>query len=202
MTHRKQRVLPDLFLTAALCGATLLAGPLFAQAGGQGDKSVQSGDVVKKTKPSFGAPAIQVELLDPGDVPVPPDFRVAVYENLIQELQRSGRFEHVYRSGDKNAAGVAGLVILRTTAQSFVQGSEKMREVTTVKGATSIKINAKISSANGQVLMDRDVEGKVGMNLLKLPTSGSTNLEATRDFAKKLAALVRDNFVPAAGAKK
>jgi hypothetical protein len=200
VTHRKHTALHQVFRTALvpLCGAalsgTLLAGSLFAQGAAPADQKVESGKVVKKTEPHFAAPAIQVEVLDPGDVLIPQDFRVAVYENLIQELQHSGRFEKVYRSGDKNAAGVAGLVILRTTAESFKKGSEKERDVTVVAGATKIKINAKISNESGQVLMDRDVEGKVG---IKLRLASTSNLEATRDFARKLAALVRENFMPA-----
>lgn len=181
-------------LFGAFLSCALMAGPLFAQADTSGQK-VESGKVVKKTTPSFGAPALQVELLDPGDLAIPPDFRVAVYEYLVKELQDSGRFEKVYRSGDKKAAGVSGLVTVRTTAQSFTKGSEKQREVTTFKGATSIKINVKLSNASGQVLMDRDVEGKVSFRLL--PTSASTNLDATDNFAKKVAKLVKENFVPA-----
>ena len=124
--------------------------------------------------------------MDPGDVPIPPDFRVAVYENLIMQIQKTGKFQHVYRSGDTDAASAPDLVILRTTAQSFKKGSQKMREVTTVAGATSISLNVRITDHAGQTLVDRDVEGKVRFF--------GENLGATNDFSKKVAKIVRNSF--------
>jgi ketosteroid isomerase-like protein len=76
--------------------------------------------------------------MDPGDEPIRPEFRVAIYENLIQQIQTTEKLKHVYRSGDKDAASVPDLITLRTTAQSFQKSSQKKREVTTVAGASLI----------------------------------------------------------------
>jgi len=124
--------------------------------------------------------------MDPGDVPMPPEFRVAIYENLITQIEKTGKFQHVYRSGDKEAARVPDLVMLRTTAQSFRKGSQKEREVVTVAGSSSIILKVHITDHAGQTLVDRNVEGKVRFF--------GENLRATYDFSKKVANIVRDTF--------
>lgn len=137
-----------------------------------------------KSAQKFSASSIQIQPMDPGDVPIPPDFAVSVYENLIVQVQKTGKFQHVYRSGDKAAADATDLVTLRTIAQSFNKGSQKKREVTTVAGATSITLKVQITDHTGQMLVDRDVQGKVRFF--------GENLRATYDFSKKVATIVRD----------
>jgi hypothetical protein len=57
-----------------------------------------------------------------GDVNIAPAFRIALYEDLMQELAKSRKFKPVFRSGYRNADGVPDLLILRTTVESFTQG--------------------------------------------------------------------------------
>jgi hypothetical protein len=117
---------------------------------------------------------------------MPPEFRVAVYENLIGEVSKSGKFQHVYRSGDRAAGDVPDLVIVRMRVKGFKRGSERTREVTTVAGATTVDLGLQVTSRDGKVLMDRDVEGKVRFF--------GGNLRAVYDFSKKVAELLRRSF--------
>jgi len=158
------------------CAVLLMVGHLLGQQG--------SGDSNRAQK--LSASSIQIEAPDPGDVILPPEFRIAVYENLILQIEKTGKFQHVYRSGDKDAAGAPDLVTLHTKARSFTQGSQKEREVTTVLGATSLTVNVRITDHTGQPIVDRDIKGKVVL------TGG--NLGATYDFSKKVAKIVRNNF--------
>jgi len=119
-------------------------------------------------------------------VPLPPKFRVAIYENLITQTQKTGKFQRVYRSGDKDAASAPELLTLNTTARSFKEGSQKKREVTTVAGATSLTLNVHITDHSGKLLINRGVRGKVRFM--------GENLGATYDFSKKVAKIVRDSF--------
>ena len=156
---------------------------------GQGSGDTKSGDKKSsdtKSTQKFSASAIQVEPTDPGDVPMPPEFRMAVYENLITQIEKTGKFQHVYRSGDKDAASAPDLVTLHTTARSFNKGSQRKREVTTVSGATSLVLNVHITDHAGQPIVDRDVRGKVRFM--------GENLRATYDFSKKVANIVRVTF--------
>ena len=130
--------------------------------------------------------SIQIQPVDPGDVPLPAEFSVAVYENLITQIGKTGKFQHVYRSGDKDAASVPDLVTLHTTAKSFTKGSQKKREVTTVSGSTQLTLAVHITDHAGQTLVDRDVQGKVRFM--------GENLRATYDFSKKVANIVRESF--------
>ena len=138
--------------------------------------------------PAANSPAkpIEVRMVQPGEINLPAEFQVALYENLVQELQKKGGFHRVYRDGDRNAAGVSDLVILHTTVTGFKKGSELERDVTTVGGATSITIHCQFTDKDGKVLLERDITGKVRLI--------GDNLKATEDFAKKAAAVARDNF--------
>ena len=133
------------------------------------------------------ASAIQLERSDPPeDLLIPEDTRVATYENVILQLTKTQKFQHVYRSGDRTATSVPDLVILRVIPQAFKAGSQKQREVTTVSGATSMKVKIQFVSRDGKVLREKIVEGKVRFY--------GENLRATYDLAKKVAAVVNETF--------
>lgn len=138
------------------------------------------------TGQKFSSSSIQIQPMDSGDVVMPAEFRVAVYENLITQIQKTGKFQHVYRSGDKDASAAPDLVTLRMTAEAFKKGSQKKREVTTVAGSSSITLKVQITDHAGQTLVDRDVQGKVRFF--------GENLRVTYDFSKKVAGIVRDSF--------
>ena len=129
--------------------------------------------------------AIRVEMIQSDEISLPAEFQVALYENLIQELEKKNSW-HVYRDGDQNSNKVAGLVLLRSTVRGFKQGSERKRQVTTVAGATSITVHCQFTDAEGKVLLERDIKGKVRFF--------GGNLRATNDFAKKAAALARESL--------
>lgn len=136
------------------------------------------------------ASAIQVAAIQSEDIPLPAEFRVALYERLIQQLQKRG-FQQVYRDGDRNAASVPGLIVLHSTVRRFKAGSERARQVTTVAGATSIDVHCQFTNAEGQSVLERDVNGKVRFL--------GGNLRATYDFAKKASRIAYENFSPGKG---
>jgi hypothetical protein len=174
--HHTRAAVSFIFPIVLACASLLIVDPLLGQSGSDDSKRVQK----------FSASCIQIQPMDSGDVPMPPEFRAAIYENLIEQIRKTGKFQHVYRSGDKDAASEPDLVTLRTTAQSFKQGSQKKREVTTVAGSSSITLKVQITDHAGQTLVDRDVQGKVRFF--------GENLRVTYDFSKKVATIVRDTF--------
>jgi len=123
--------------------------------------------------------AIEVEMIQPGEISLPAEFQVALYENLVQQLQKEGGFSQVYRDGDRNATDASDLVILHTAVTGFKKGSELERNLTTVGGATSITVHCKFTDKEGKVLLERDIDGKVRFF--------GDNLKATNDIAKKVA---------------
>jgi hypothetical protein len=132
------------------------------------------------------ASAIQVEMIHSDEIKLPAEFQISLYENLVRQLEKQGGFEHVYRDGDRRAASAADLVVLHSTVRGFKEGSERARRVTTVAGATSITIHCEFKNADGKVLLEKDVNGKVRFF--------GGNLRATYDFAKKTARVAHDSF--------
>lgn len=133
---------------------------------------------------------IQVAAMQSDEIPVTPEFRAALYENLVRQLAKRG-FEHVYRDGDRHAADVPDLVILHSTVRQFKPGSERVRQVTTVAGATSIAVHCQFTDRDGHVLFEQDVTGKVRFF--------GGNLRATYDFAKKASRVASKRFLGADG---
>ena len=130
--------------------------------------------------------AIEVEMIQPGEINLPAEFQVALYENLVQQLQKEGGFSQVYRDGDRNATDASNLVILHTSVTGFKKGSELERNVTTVGGATSITVHCRFTDKEGKVLLERDIDGKVRFF--------GDNLKATNDFTKKAAKVASEHF--------
>jgi len=138
----------------------------------------------EKPAPKINASSIQILLVDSKEVTLPAEFQIALYENLIAEIQKTGKFQHVYRDGDRGAIDAQDLAVLHSTVHGFKKGSERERQVTTVAGATSINIHCQITDKAGKSLLERDVTGKVRFF--------GGNLRATYDFAKKVAQIVRE----------
>jgi hypothetical protein len=176
LKHHTRAAIPVIFPIFLACALLLFVGPLLGQPGSGDSKSAQK----------FSASSIQIEPMELSDVAMPPEFRVAIYENLIAQIGKTGKFQHVYRSQDKDAASAPDLVTLRTTAHFFKKGSQKEREMVTVAGSSSIILRVQITDHAGQPLVDRDVEGKVRFF--------GENLRVTYDFSKKVATIIRDTF--------
>jgi hypothetical protein len=166
-------------LAVILSGVVLLlAGSLLAAPGPQ-DKAASAQKLT--------ASAIQVVRTQTSEtLAIPEDFRVATYENVIQQIEKTKKFQKIYRDGDRTAASVPDLVILKLVPSAYTAGSQKQREVTTVKGATSIKINVQFTNKDGKVLLEKELEGKVRFY--------GENLKATYDFAKKVGKVVEESF--------
>jgi hypothetical protein len=139
-----------------------------------------------KGQPRLSASAIQIIPVHSNEVKIPVEFQMALYEHAIEEIQKTGKFQHVYRDGDKAAADTPDLVILEGNVTGFKQGSERAREVTTVAGATKLTVHCQFVDKSGKVVLERDITGKVWFL--------GGNLRATYDFAKKAAKVVQESF--------
>lgn len=123
--------------------------------------------------------SVEVKQLDAGDLNIEPEFKVAIYENLLEELVKSKQFSAVLRSGDRRAKDVPGLLILKMTVESYTPGSETKRAVTTVTGATKLKVRSQLCTREGQVVFERVVDGNVRFF--------GGNLRATHNLARNVA---------------
>jgi hypothetical protein len=136
--------------------------------------------------PKINAASIEVLQVEADEVKLPSEFQLALYENVIQGITKTGKFQHVYRDGDRNASGAPNLVVIHCIVRGFKQGSARKHQVTSVAGATSIKMHVQFVGSDGRVLLEQDVVGKVRMF--------AENLRATHSTAKNVAKLVDENF--------
>jgi hypothetical protein len=179
-TNKKSssRVLAVLFM---LAGLQTQLFPQSSQA-----KSLAGHDIS-----AAGSWSVQVDKVDPGDANIDPAFKVAIYENLLDELAKTKQFKQVLRSGDRNAGGVPELLILKTTVQHFTLGSETRRAVTTVSGATKLEVQTQLCTRQGQVVWEHVVNGSVRFF--------GGNLRATHNLAHNVADTIKQSTLPAVG---
>ena len=92
------------------------------------------------------------------------------------------------RSGDRAANAVPALLILKTTVESYTPGSETKRAVTTVAGATKLKVRTQLCTREGQVVLERVVDGNVRFF--------GGNLRATHNLARNVAKAIKQSPLP------
>jgi hypothetical protein len=145
----------------------------------------QTADV--KPFDASGGPAkqwsVQVERVDPGQLDLTPSFQVAIYENLLQELNKTKRFKHILREGDSTASELPNLLILKTTIVKYKRGSETQRAVTTVSGATMLTVQSQLITRDGKIVLERTVNGNVRFF--------GSNLRATHNLARNIAKVIK-----------
>lgn len=132
--------------------------------------------------------SVQVDKIDPGDVSLDPSFGAAIYENLLEELAKTKQFKQVFRSGDRNANDVPGVLILKTTVQKYTAGSETRRAVTTVTGATKLNVRIQLFTRDGRLVLEHVVEGHVRFV--------GSNMRATHNLAHNVAVTVKRSISP------
>jgi hypothetical protein len=132
--------------------------------------------------------SVQVNRVDPGDVGLDPSFGAAIYENLLEELTKTKQFKQVFRSGDRNANDVPGLLVVKTAVQKYTPGSETRRAVTTVSGATKLNVRVQLVTREGQVVQEHVVDGNVRFI--------GGNLRATHNLAHNVAATLKKSPLP------
>jgi hypothetical protein len=135
---------------------------------------------------------VQVDEVQLGDVALPPDFRMAIYEELVEELVKNKQFGQVYRSGDKTADGVPNLLILKTTMRKYSAGNETQRAVTTVSGATKLNVRSQLFSRDGKLVLEYFIDGNVRFM--------GSNLHATHVLAHNVAVTLKRSTLPEPGA--
>ena len=141
------------------------------------------------TEPAPQNWSVQVDKVQAGDVNIEPAFRVAIYENLLNELAKTKQFEEVLRSGERRTDGLPDVLVLKTTVERYSPGSETMRAVTTVFGWTKLKVRTQLSTPEGQVVLEREVNGNVRFI--------GDNLRATHNLAHNIAVAVKKSTLPA-----
>ena len=152
---------------------------LFAPATGSAQEKPKSAAASQPTTSDW---AVQIEPVSADEGKLPPEFAMAIYENLVDEVTKSGKFQQVFRSGDRRATDVSHLLILTAKLEKFERGSSTKRAVTTVGGATKVSVHAQLATRDSQVKLEKTVQGTVRLF--------GENLRATQALAKNVATLI------------
>jgi hypothetical protein len=129
--------------------------------------------------------SVQVDRVDPGDLDLAYSFQVAIYENLLEELNKTKQFKQVFRDGDRKASEVPNLLVLKTTVEKYTPGNETRRAVTTVSGATKLTVRSQLLTREGKVVLERNVNGDVRFF--------GSNLRATHNLARNIAKTIKQS---------
>jgi hypothetical protein len=132
--------------------------------------------------------SVQVIKVDPAGIELAEAFQVAIYENLLDELKKTKRFQQVLRDGSRKAADVPDLLILKTTVEKYAPGSETKRAVTTLAGATKLIVHSQLCTRDGKVILDRSIDGNVRFL--------GGNLRATHNLAHHVAEAIKNAPLP------
>jgi hypothetical protein len=142
-----------------------------------------------KSSDASGGPgtqwSVQVERIDPGQLNLAHSFQVAIYENLLEELNKTKRFKYVLRDGDSKASEIPDLLILKTMVVKYTAGSETQRAVTTVSGATKLTVRSQLVTREGRIVQESTVNGNV--------LFFGSNLRATHNLARNIAKMIKQS---------
>ena len=135
--------------------------------------------------------SVQVDQVDSGNLDLAYSFQIAIYENLVDELNKTKQFQQVFRDGDLRAGALPNLLVLKTTVEKYTPGSETRRAVTTVSGATKLTVRSQLLTREGKVVFERTVNGDV--------LFFGSNLRATHNLAHNIAKTITQSSWSSSG---
>ena len=101
--------------------------------------------------------SVQVDTVEPGEIQLAYSFQAAIYESLLEELNKTHQFKHVFREGDRTAGDAPNLLVLKATVVKYTPGSETRRAVTTFSGATKLCVRIQLFTREGKTVLDHKV---------------------------------------------
>ena len=129
--------------------------------------------------------SVQVDRVEPGEIQLAYSFQAAIYESLLEELNKTHQFKHVFREGDRKAGDVPNLLVLKATVVKYTPGSETRRAVTTFSGATKLNVRIQLVTRDGKTVLDQRVNGNVRFF--------GSNLRATHNLARNIAKVIKQS---------
>ena len=129
--------------------------------------------------------SVQVDRVEPGEIQLAYSFQAAIYESLLEELNKTHQFKQVFREGDRKAGDVPNLLVLKATVVKYTPGSETRRAVTTFSGATKLSVRIQLVTREGKTVLDQRVNGNVRFF--------GSNLRATHNLARNIAKVIKQS---------
>ncbi|WP_263418091.1 hypothetical protein [Terriglobus albidus] len=109
-----------------------------------------------------GMATLKISTIDAADVPVPTEYKVLLYEQLIRRLQADAGFGQVFRDGDRASGAACPMASLALSLSAFNKGNAAVRASTgplgMFLGVTSLKFHVHLQDYQGKVLLDKDLK--------------------------------------------
>ena len=118
----------------------------------------------------------------------PPESRDVIMAQIIEELKQLKKFKQVSNTGETLPEGIGPTVRLSGTITKYKPGSRAKRYfIGFGAGATKVTAHIKfVDTATGNVVLEKDVNGKVWIGFFGGESSG-----ATRGLAKEVAKVAK-----------
>jgi len=95
--------------------------------------------------------SVQVDQVDSGNLDLAYSFQVAIYENLVDELNKTKQFQQVFRDGDLRAVALPNLLVLKNKSLRNTRRAAKRGGLwTTVSGATKLTVRSQLLTREGK----------------------------------------------------
>ncbi|HYG80273.1 MAG TPA: DUF4410 domain-containing protein [Pyrinomonadaceae bacterium] len=170
MSYSRLRFIPGLFLVLLVCA------PVLAQTAGTG--------TVKNKYQNIEVVKFDIQ----EGVNFPPESRDVIMAQVVEELKELKKFTQVSNVGETVPEGAGPTVRLTGTITKYKPGSRAKRYLIGFgAGATKVVAHIKyVDTATGNVLFEKDVDGKVWIGLFGGDSSG-----ATRGLAKEVSKVTK-----------
>lgn len=121
----------------------------------------------------------------------PAEYLNGVMDQLVTELKNTKKFKQVFREGEAQTDAATSTIRLTGTVTQFKTGSRTKRYLVGFgAGKTKIVAHVKfVDKATGNVLFEKDVDGKVIIGVF-----GGESKGATRGVAKEVAKVAKKQF--------
>jgi hypothetical protein len=105
---------------------------------------------------------LKVSTINVVGMPLPTEYKVLLYEQLLRRLQLDAGFEHVFRDGDRSPAAACPSVTLALTVNAFTKGNAVLRASSGplgfFLGATSLKFHVALLDDQGKIVFQKDLK--------------------------------------------
>jgi hypothetical protein len=95
-------------------------------------------------------------------MPVPAEYRVLLYEQLLRRLHKDGSSYAIYRGGEQNSNAICSEFTLKIILTAFKKGNGVVRAASGLvglfAGITSLDLNVRLTNNKGEAVFEREIK--------------------------------------------
>jgi hypothetical protein len=99
------------------------------------------------------------------EMPVPAEYRVLLYEQLLRRLHKDGSSYAIYRAGEQNSNAICSEFTLKIILTTFKKGNGVVRAASGLvglfAGVTSLELNVRLTNKKGEAVFERKINTSI-----------------------------------------